>query len=170
VRTLTANALRLEVPRGSPNPQAGALSHATYIGGDSMIRDVLGPALRARFASRGITAGTARGSVAVFPAMHPAVGDLSIRDDGDHATISIGNITNHQVNPHDADMSEKERTQWVTQAVMEFLERLFADRVLLLKGKTSSWGRIQMLDNDEPIPTISKDADAFLWSGPVQQG
>jgi len=58
-----------------------------------MIRDVLLPKLMDRFPGRGIRTGTPPGPIAVFPASHPEVGDLSIYDDVEEATVSIGMIT-----------------------------------------------------------------------------
>ena len=132
-----------------------------------MIRDVLLPALRARFSRREMRAGMPPAPIAVFPAAHSAVGDVSIWDDGDEATVGVGSITHHHINPHDSNLSARECAEWVTEEVIAFLERLFADRVLLQKGRQSKWGSMQSLADGEAIPAIRDDVDAFLWSGPL---
>ncbi|MHC9539942.1 MAG: hypothetical protein AB9903_10520 [Vulcanimicrobiota bacterium] len=58
-----------------------------------MIRDVLLPKLMDRFPGRGLRTGAPPGLIAVFPAAHPEVGDLTIYDDGEEATVCIGTIT-----------------------------------------------------------------------------
>ena len=57
------------------------------------IRDVLIPRLEQRFAGRALRTGTPPDPITVFPAVHPAVGDCSIWDEGDEATIGVGAIT-----------------------------------------------------------------------------
>ena len=70
-----------------------------------MIRDVLGPALRERFASRTFTTDVPPNPIAVFSAAHSEVGDVSIWDDGDEATVSIGGISHGHYNPYDPSLS-----------------------------------------------------------------
>jgi hypothetical protein len=46
-----------------------------------------------RFGSRGLRVGTPPDAIAVFPAKHPEVGDVSIRGAGiDSATVAVGEI------------------------------------------------------------------------------
>lgn len=58
-----------------------------------MIRNVLVPALHARFPDRGLRTGDPPEPIAVFPAARPEVGDLCIWGDGDVATAAIGEVT-----------------------------------------------------------------------------
>src|SRR5262245_39329931 len=132
-----------------------------------MIRSILLPALRARFSRRELRAGMPPEPIAVFPAAHSAVGDVSIWDNDDEATVSVGEIAHQHFNPHDSSLSAPERAEWITEEVVNFLERLFADRVLFLKSRQSNWSSTQRLEDGDPVPEIRSDVDAFLWSGPV---
>jgi len=132
-----------------------------------MIREILVPVLRDRFHERGLKFGIPPDPIAIFPAAHVAVGDVSIWDDGDEATLGIGDITHHHFNPYDSTLTEEAAARWITEEVVGFLEKLFADRVLLQKGRTSNWGSMEWFAEDEPIPPIRDGADAFLWSGPI---
>jgi hypothetical protein len=136
---------------------------------NGMIRDVLVPALSAKFPGRGMRTGVPPDPIAIFPAAHAAVGDVSIWDDDEEATVGIGDITHHHFNPYNSNLTDPESEQWITQAVVEFLEKLFADRVLLQKGRTCAWGSMQWLEDGEGIPPPREDGDAFLWSGPLTQ-
>ena len=131
-----------------------------------MIREVLLSALSKSFRGRGMKIGTAP-VIAVFPAAHPSVGDVTIRDDGNEATVSIGIITHQHFNPYDSSLSANQLAAWVTEEVVAFLEQLFADRILLQKGRTTNWGRMQRIGDGEDIPAIRDDCFAFLWSGPL---
>jgi hypothetical protein len=52
-----------------------------------MIRDVLLPALQSRFPSRGFRADASPNAIGSFPSAHEQVGDVTIWDDGDEATV-----------------------------------------------------------------------------------
>ena len=71
----------------------------------------------------------------VIPAAHPGVGELVIVDDGDEYTAFIGNVTHG----HFASAGQ----------VIEFLEWLFADRVLMWKVWTGGGWRLET----EPVTT-----------------
>jgi hypothetical protein len=128
------------------------------------IADVLIPQLRAKFSDRGLLVGSPPDPIAVFPARCEAVGPLTIYDDGDEVTIDIANVAHGHVNPYDQATSEAEIAQWVTDCVVNFLEELFADRVLLWAvdgGRVGGW----RTSFDGAIPRdIPKEADLFVWS------
>jgi len=58
-----------------------------------MIRDVVLPALLAHFPNRGFRLDDSPNAIGIFPAAHDSVGDVTIHDDGDKATIFVGAIT-----------------------------------------------------------------------------
>ena len=108
--------------------------------------------------------------IAVFPAKDPSVGDLSIYDDGDEVTISVGEITHGHFNPYDATLTQEEAEAEITDEVLGFLEDLFADKYLLWKSRDNGSGGWQHLDYaDKPIQP-RKNTDYFVWSGPYGIG
>lgn len=95
------------------------------------IRDVLVADLRLRFAARSRRFGSPPAPVVVFPAAHPEVGDLSVCDGDDEATVAIGRLTHGHFNPYDSTLTEQEIAERVTSEVADFLADVFADRVVV---------------------------------------
>src|SRR5262245_9296260 len=104
-----------------------------------MIRAVLLPALLANFPYRGFET-REPSTIGVFPAAHEDVGDVTIVDDGDEATVYIGEITHTHFNPYDQTLSDAELAETVSDDVVGFLAELFADRVLLWKSPKDGSG------------------------------
>lgn len=78
----------------------------------------------------------------------------------------IGNITHfHEDAACDAELSEEERARKISDAVIEILRELFADRVLLWsiekgrRGDGCSWPFNGEIPQDLPA-----EADRFVWS------
>jgi hypothetical protein len=105
--------------------------------------------LNARFPDRGIRL-DARASI-VVPAAHPGVGDLTIMDDGDELTVYVGDITHGHFES--------------AAKVVEFLEWLFADRVLMWRVWTGGGWQL------EPAPVTSRNGFTlrrwYVWSRPL---
>jgi hypothetical protein len=133
-----------------------------------MIRDVLLPILRERFAGRGLLTGASPDPIAVFPAMHPAVGDVFIWDDGEEATLGVGAITHSHFNPYDSSLTPGERANYVSEEVVAFLDDLFADRILLWKSPDGGSGGWQIIGQDHSVSLLDSHDLTFLWSGPVK--
>ena len=70
-----------------------------------MIRDKLIPALLQKYSHADVRIGSPPDAIAVFPAQHPAVGELHIMDDGCEATVFVGEITHCHFNPYDSELS-----------------------------------------------------------------
>lgn len=105
----------------------------------------------------------------VFPAACTEVGDLQIYDDGDEATVVIGNVTHHHPNPYDPTMSPRERAEWVTQEVVAFLRALFDDRVLLWSHNQGKGGGGWMQPYEGVIPNEApRGADMCVWSRRIE--
>lgn len=134
------------------------------------ISDLLIPALRERFADRGMRSGSSDTEIAVFPAAHPEVGDLAIWDEEDEVTLGIGTITHGHFNPYDESLSSEAVAKSVTDEVLEFLEALFADRVVLSKSRDGRSGGWRMLENNEELSlqTYETTLLTYLWSGPIE--
>lgn len=133
------------------------------------IRDVLRPRLAERFPTRKLRPGQFPNTVGSFVAEHPAIGDVEITDDESEATVYIGEITHGHFNPYDASLSPEQVADMVTDDVVEFLEDLFADRVLLWAmpgGKRGGWQR----PFDGTVqPDLPSEANVFVWSGPLKK-
>jgi hypothetical protein len=129
------------------------------------IRNALLTELTRRFGDESFLPGETPEDVAVFPAAHPAVGSVIVSDDGDEASVTIGTITHGHFN--DFDLPIEAAAPVIATAVAEFLERLFAGRVLLWKSRSGSSGGWRDLDEDE-TPKPRRGAQTFLWQGPVE--
>jgi hypothetical protein len=131
-----------------------------------MIRDVLIIELRAEFPNRGLRIGESPEAIAVFPAAHPEVGDVSIYDDGNEAMVSVGQITHGHFGWEDPNRPEADIATSVTVEVVRFLTDLFANRVLLWRSSGGAGGW-QTLGQNSSLSIMDGDASTYLWSGPV---
>jgi hypothetical protein len=133
------------------------------------IRGVLIPWLQRRYAGRALTTGTPPGPVAVFSAAHPDVGDCSIWDDGNEATVGIGEIIHGHFNPCDESLSPDQIAAKVSETVVAFLDNLFADRVMCwsrLDGRGGGW---ESVPEGCDFPEPPDEARVFVWSGPLRR-
>ena len=130
-----------------------------------MIRDLLLPALQRQFADRGPQAGNSTNAIAVFPAAHDAVGDLTILDDGDEATIFVGNITHLHLDGDSSPMSNVEER--ITDEVISFLHELFADRILLYRSRAPGHDGSMPPGDGQDFSLISPSDLTYVWSGPI---
>ena len=110
--------------------------------------EALARTLSNRFPDRGIRISD-EGHI-VIPAAHAEVGDLTIMDDGEEVTAYVGNITHGHFDN--------------TEPLIEFLEWLFADRVLMWKLWTGGGWRL------EPKAVTSIEGFTlrrwYVWSRP----
>jgi|SRR5215510_10193814 len=129
-----------------------------------MIREVLIPKLQARFAARGFQHGSEKNSIGFFPAAHTQVGELAMFDDGDEATIYIGQITHLHI---DSEASEEHRAEEeIANEVISFLEDLFADKMMIWKLNITGENGVLPVANVEEWG-MDHRASTFVWSGPV---
>lgn len=138
-----------------------------------MIRDTLIPELARRFADLGLRLGDSPDPIATIPAKHPDVGDVTIFDEGHEVTVAIGKIMHHHHNPDDYGQpcSGVEREQWITRSVVDFLDKLIADRILIWVSRSSRSAGMSDLRGplrSEDIEEVSQYAggEAFI-SGPA---
>lgn len=132
-----------------------------------MIREILIPTLETRFPGRDMRLGISPEATVIFPAAHPRVGDVSIWDDGNEATVGIGDITHGHFNPYDGNLSKSQIAHAVTEMVIDFLDALFSNRVVLWCSHDRRSGGWRVFD--EPVSTAPSDVsgDVFVWSGPL---
>jgi hypothetical protein len=130
-----------------------------------MIRDVLLPELITRFPDRGFQTEDSANTIGRFPPAHPDVGNLYIADDGDEATLFIGDLTHLQF---DFEAGEAEPEQRVVNDVLEFLDELFADRILIWKSRTMGGDGSLPIEDASSFSGIKPDDLTYVWSGPIK--
>jgi hypothetical protein len=134
-----------------------------------MIHEKLVPALKQQYADVEVRYGSPPDPIAVFPAAHPSVGDLSIWDDGEEVTVSIGEITHGHFDGYNAPSPDKAE-DWIVENVLSFLEEMFADRYLLWKSREGGSGGWVHVDYAGESFRPKSWVDTFVWSGPYVFG
>lgn len=135
-----------------------------------MLADVLTHRLRQRFPDMNMSFGAPPEPAVVIPAVHPDVGDIKIFDDGDEATVIAGNFTHSHFSDFDA-RSQAEAEQQTADNVVSFLERLFADQIVLWGSHNASGGWYDRNETDTETPAQQKltaGKKLYVWSGPLR--
>lgn len=127
------------------------------------ISDELLPILADRFPGQGDVFQGAADPCIRFPAIHPDVGDILIYDDDLEITLFAGNFT-HVYFYNDEDISNEESKRQIACEVADFLEKLFADQVLLW-GSHDGIGGHRVLAAGAPGGAT---ANEYVWSGPAK--
>jgi hypothetical protein len=96
----------------------------------------------------------------------PAVGNLTLRDDGSEVTLELGAITHHHFNPYDASLSEFEAAEIIGSQLIEFIEALVADEILIWKT-AGGGGGCRGIETGEELPRPGIGVEFYLWSGPL---
>jgi hypothetical protein len=97
-----------------------------------MLSQLLLPVLRERFLHRSLTEGqSSEEPCAVFPGIHPGIHKVSIYDDGSELTVCVEPLTHGHFDNSTEGLSEAENAQRSVDQVVEFLENLFADRIVV---------------------------------------
>ncbi len=94
-----------------------------------MLSSLLLPTLRERFPGRRMAEGEPPAPCAVFPGVHPGIRGVSVYDDGHELTVCVDDLTHGHFAEYDDTILEAERDRRIVEAVVEFLDDLFADRV-----------------------------------------
>ena len=89
---------------------------------------------------------------------------MYVADDGDEATLFIGELTHLHF---DCDAGEAAPETRVTNEVLEFLEELFADRMLIWKSRTTGADGSMPIEDARFFAGIKRDDLTYVWSGPV---
>jgi hypothetical protein len=137
-----------------------------------MIRNAILAELERRFPAGTYNAGE-DDTIAVFPASIPAIGSVSIHEDGLAAIVVIEHITHGHFDSWDEELQDSERVVDVVDRVCIFLEDLFADKVILWtqgSGGAGGWDYVDFEDQNagdkDFIADLKRNASYFLWSGP----
>jgi hypothetical protein len=129
-----------------------------------MISDVLIPKLQKSFPERGLRIAPPPSPCAIFPALHPDVGSIEIYDDGDELTVIAGNFTHGHFSNYDEKLSVQQKAEKITEAVVHFLEDLFADQIVLWGSHQGGGGWYKRGED----PAWEHDTKEFVWSGPIK--
>ena len=139
-----------------------------------MISEILIPKLKQHFPDRGLRIGTDSGSndlkpCAVFPAIHPDVGTISICDDGDELTVHAGNYTHTHFSNYDDELTEEQKAEKISDEVIEFLKDLFSDKIVLYRsyGIFGGWYPREENEKKESKGIFNNRRKEYVWSGPL---
>ncbi len=128
-----------------------------------MIGKTLIPKLQQRFPGRGLRVGSPPLPCAVFPAIHPEVGEIQIYDDGDELTVVLGNFTHGHFSNYDEKLSIEQKAEQIIEEILKFLEELFADQIIFWGSHQGSGGWYKKGECSE----WKKEAKEYVWSGPL---
>ncbi len=131
-----------------------------------MIRDRLIPAVKEAFPDKPFVFSSPPDPVVTLPSGCAGIGDLMIYDDGEEATVCITEITHGHFNPYDANLSQDQVDQKVTEDVIGFLRSLFSDHVLLYRTPSRGMGGWYVFEDAPNEDAIVEGREYFLWSGP----
>ncbi len=131
-----------------------------------MIREVLLPQLRERFPQVSLQPGPKPEVMAVFPAASVEVGDLTLWDDGDEVTFSVGSLTHGHYAVYDETVSSERAAEIIAGEVISFLDDFFSEQMLLWVSPGGAAGFFMAAP--EPLPSyIDADDRIYAWSGPL---
>lgn len=119
------------------------------------------PILRERFPDRGLVTGEPPDPCAVFPGVHPGIRRVAVYDDRVELTVAVDDLTHGHFSDDSAPRAVGE--QRTVEAVVEFLDALFDDRVVVWgqHGTGGGWYRPDLggSGGQSGVPE-------FVWSGP----
>jgi hypothetical protein len=131
-----------------------------------MLSTALASAISERYPAATLSDGAEDEPVAVFPAIHPAVGAVSVYVEDSEVQIQVGAHTHGHFATYDDPSPESTETRTVA-AVLQFLDNLFSNRVVVWStGGSGGWYPV-----DTPPVTgflNPRTARRFLWSGPLK--
>lgn len=128
-----------------------------------MLSQLLLPILHARFPDRGLVVGEPPEPCAVFPGTHPGIRRVAIYDDGDELTVCVDDLTHGHFAEYAEGLSDTEWAGRVVESVAEFLDALFADRVVVWGHHNAGggWCRLDLGGSGGRA-----GVQEFVWSGP----
>lgn len=127
------------------------------------IRDALVGDFKARFPEMPFSVVEGASWELRIPAPNPQIGFVSVTEDGEEATVFVGELTHGHFNPYDSSLSEDAHAKWVSDAVISFLDDLFRDRVVVWTagaGRRGGW----IIVEEGARPELPEDVSAHVWS------
>lgn len=129
----------------------------------SELFEALIPELRARFPGRGLRIEAGPPQRAVFPAIHPEVGDLAIEDDEQELTAMYGNFTHCHYGPY--RFSPGTTVRVVIDSLLSDIDDLFSNRLIMWGSHDKSGGLFRF---GEEATSLWEPGDRrYVWSGPL---
>jgi hypothetical protein len=136
------------------------------------IRDILVQVFVERFKDRGLRLGTPPDPIAIFPAAHPDVGDVSVSEgNGGGADVAVGDVArDHFFNPYEEERDTSEAAEGIARNVVRFLQELFADRLQMWRstdGRTKGWRERGDAGHTAPLVVDDRAYYTYFWSRPL---
>jgi len=131
-----------------------------------MLADALTQRLRERFPDMKMVFGAPPVAVVVIPAAHSDVGDIQIFVHGSETIFMIGGVTHLPL--VDPEFHRDNDEQLIVAKLIDFLERLFADQIVL-------WRNGGWYDRQRVGPVIgefrqlTEGKKLYVWSGPLDR-
>jgi hypothetical protein len=130
------------------------------------------PQLRECFPSRNLQERNVQepgeGPFALFPAIHPDVGNLELYDEGEEITFVVGNFTHIHFACYEAHLSPEAKAAQISADVVAFLDAIFSEQ-LEFWGSHSGAGGTRPRDSQGRLSRFVFGRRAFVWSGPVSE-
>ena len=123
-----------------------------------MLSDRLIKAMRSAFPDRGLIVDQTANGCLKFPAIHEAVGDILVFDDGDEFTIVFGNFTHSHVSCYDENLTDEEKKTRLIGDLVETLSALFNDQIVMWGSNQGSGGWYRR--DSESMP---RHGTHFVW-------
>jgi len=133
-----------------------------------MIRDLLIPQIKERFAQYQPVINLNDNPVVTITNPLPAIGAVTIWDEGEEATLAIGKISHGHFTIYEKGLSPEVIHQRLADNLLDFLEALFADKVLLWVSDDGEAGGWQRIDLSPDISPPEPGGRFYLWSGPTE--
>src|SRR5271154_6378259 len=134
-----------------------------------MIFDSLIPKLKEHFSNRGLRVEISPDARVMFPCVHPEVGDIEIRDDGDELTVYAGNFTHGHFSNYDEKLSKEQKAEQISEDAVAFLKDVFEDQIVFWGSHRGSGGWHQRGKPNKFFRTgiFGKPKKEYVWSGPL---
>jgi hypothetical protein len=101
----------------------------------------------------------------VIPPLYEEYGNIEIEDDGDEFIVIVGKFTHWHFGHYREDLSEIERAETISDDVIDFLRKIFDDKIAMWgshKGGGGFMSRDDLQSNGSELEKHQK----WLWSGP----
>lgn len=133
-----------------------------------MLADALTRKLRERFPDMKMVFGAPLEAVVVIPSAHPDVGDIQIFVHGSETIFMVGEVTHLPLG--DPEFQEED-DQLIVAKLIDFLERLFADQIVLWSShKRGGWYDRQRVDPAiAEFRRLMEGKKLYVWSGPLDR-
>jgi hypothetical protein len=106
-------------------------------------------------------------TLAIFPARHPEVGDVTVAANGEELVVMLGRFTHVHFASQDRALPPAARTEQVVSEAADFLEQLFADRIEFYGGPRGGGWRPRTGSKRGGLSRWFFGRKTYVWSGPL---